>query len=287
VVAIKIETTSPTSKPDFDEVLKGRPLAVEVPLTEDIEGLPVPLMGMVDLVTGDMVAVDFKSAATTPNAKQAAFDHEIQMVVYQLLIERADGRTPKSLDLIFLVKNQPSRRHPRSRPLAASHSARGSLRQRLHAPCVDDNATSVAHNIVLADHYVLQPLERDIIVAFFDAEEQPFFLGKTMGAYRFVEDYWEDIDFAVVIVTDLVGHDAEPADLGLPQSAAIAIPHLKNLIAVMGSETNGTFPADADRSPADPFETEMQMIRKAIGPALPIAMKYFCIDMPKSREELT
>jgi len=152
---------------------------------------------------------------------------------------------------------------------------------------VDDNATSVAHNIVLADHYVLQPLERDIIVAFFDAEEQPFFLGKTMGAYRFVEDYWEDIDFAVVIVTDLVGHDAEPADLGLPQSAAIAIPHLKNLIAVMGSETNGTFPADADRSPADPFETEMQMIRKAIGPALPIAMKYFCIDMPKSREELT
>ena len=91
---------------DSDEVLKGRPLAVEVPLTEDIEGLPVPLTGMVDLVTGDMVAVDFKSAATSPNPRQAAFDHEIQMVVYQLLIERASGRTPKSLDLIFLVKTK-------------------------------------------------------------------------------------------------------------------------------------------------------------------------------------
>lgn len=91
---------------DSDEVLKGRPLAVEVPLTEEIDGLPVPLTGMVDLVTGDMVAVDFKSSATTPDPKQAAFDHEIQLVVYQLLIERASGRTPKSLDLIFLVKTK-------------------------------------------------------------------------------------------------------------------------------------------------------------------------------------
>jgi putative RecB family exonuclease len=61
---------------------------------------------MVDLVTEDLVAVDFKSAAATPNPQQAAFDHEIQLVVYQLLIEQASGRTPKSLDLIFLVKTK-------------------------------------------------------------------------------------------------------------------------------------------------------------------------------------
>lgn len=89
---------------DSDEVLKDRPTAVEVPLTEDIKGLSVPLTGMVDLVTGDMIAVDFKSSATTPDPKQAAFDHELQLVVYQLLIEQASGQTPKSLDLIFLVK---------------------------------------------------------------------------------------------------------------------------------------------------------------------------------------
>ncbi len=91
---------------DSDEVLKDRPTAVEVPLTEDIKGLRVPLTGMVDLVTGDMIAVDFKSSATTPDPKQAAFDHEIQLVVYQLLIEQASGQTPKSLDLIFLVKTK-------------------------------------------------------------------------------------------------------------------------------------------------------------------------------------
>jgi len=91
---------------DSDEVLKGKPVAVEVPLTEEIEGLPVPLTGMVDLVTEDMVAVDFKSAAATPDPKQAAFDHELQLVVYQLLIEQASGHTPKSLDLIFLVKTK-------------------------------------------------------------------------------------------------------------------------------------------------------------------------------------
>ena len=91
---------------DSDEVLKGKPVAVEVPLREEIEGLPVPLTGMVDLVTADMVAVDFKSAAATPDPKQAAFDHELQLVVYQLLIEQASGRTPKSLDLIFLVKTK-------------------------------------------------------------------------------------------------------------------------------------------------------------------------------------
>ncbi len=91
---------------DSAEVLKGRPTAVEVPLTETIEGLPVPLTGTVDLVTGDMVAVDFKSSATSPNPRLATFDHELQLVAYQLLIERASGSVPKSLDLIFLVKTK-------------------------------------------------------------------------------------------------------------------------------------------------------------------------------------
>ena len=91
---------------DSDEVLEGQPIAVEVPLTENIEGLPVPLTGMVDLVSGDMVAVDFKTAASTPNPGQAAFDHEIQLVTYQLLIEHASGQIPKSLDLVFLVKTK-------------------------------------------------------------------------------------------------------------------------------------------------------------------------------------
>jgi hypothetical protein len=36
-------------------------------------------------------------------------------------------------------------------------------------------------------------------------------------------------------------------------------------------------PVDADHSPTDPFDTEIRMLRKAIGPALTIGMKYFGI----------
>ncbi len=59
-----------------------------------------------DLVEGDFTAVDFKSAAAKPDPKHAAFDHEIQLVSYQLLMEAATGETPPSLDLVFLVKTK-------------------------------------------------------------------------------------------------------------------------------------------------------------------------------------
>lgn len=239
----------------------------------------------------------------------------------------------------------------------------------IDAPCADDNATSVAHNIVLAKHYANHPLERDLIIAFFDSEEPPFFLGKTMGSRRFCEDYCRDIDFAAVIVTDLVGHDVEATELGLPGAVSTAMPHLKKLVAVMGAESSGIFPsiveeatteakglrvlatlhgyvgpmsdhaafanagqpflflscgmgknyhtpqdtmewvnfdklaritrfianlveridstpADADRSPVDPFETEIRMLKKALGPVAVTALRAYGIKLPKSREEL-
>jgi len=49
--------------------------------------------------------VDFKSAAARPDPDHAAFDHEIQLVSYQMLLE-AIGETPPSLDLVFLVKTK-------------------------------------------------------------------------------------------------------------------------------------------------------------------------------------
>lgn len=45
-------------------------------------------------------------------------------------------------------------------------------------------------------------------------------------------------------------------------------------------------PKTADHTPQDPFETEIRMLRKAIGPALPLAMRYFDIPTPRSREDL-
>jgi putative RecB family exonuclease len=91
---------------DSPEALKGKPRAVEVMLREELPGLSVPLTGALDLVEGDFTPVDFKSAAAKPDPAHAAFDHEIQLVSYQLLLEAATGEVPRSLDLVFLVKTK-------------------------------------------------------------------------------------------------------------------------------------------------------------------------------------
>lgn len=91
---------------DSPEVLKGKPRAVEVKLTEEILGLSVPLTGAMDLVEGSLTPVDFKSATAKPDIGHAAFEHEIQLVSYQLLMEAATGESPPSLDLVFLVKTK-------------------------------------------------------------------------------------------------------------------------------------------------------------------------------------
>lgn len=91
---------------DSPEVLRGKPRGVEVPLTESIPGLVVPLTGVLDLVTSNFTPVDFKSSAARPDPQHAAFDHEIQLVAYQLLLEVATGEKPASLDLVYLVKTK-------------------------------------------------------------------------------------------------------------------------------------------------------------------------------------
>jgi putative RecB family exonuclease len=91
---------------DSPEALTEMPRAVEVLLKEEIPGLSVPLTGAMDLVMGNLTPVDFKSAAAKPDARNAVFDHEIQLVSYQLLMEAATGESPPSLDLVFLVKTK-------------------------------------------------------------------------------------------------------------------------------------------------------------------------------------
>jgi putative RecB family exonuclease len=91
---------------DSAEAMNDKPRAVEVRLTESIPGLSVPLTGAMDLVESDFTPVDFKSAAAKPDPAKVAFDHEIQLVSYQLLLEVAAGESPPSLDLVFLVKTK-------------------------------------------------------------------------------------------------------------------------------------------------------------------------------------
>ena len=116
------------------------------------------------------------------------------------------------------------------------------------APCVDDNATSVALNLALAEYYALRPLDRDLILAFFDAEEPPFFLGPAMGSRRFCEDYCKDLRFAAVIVSDLIGHDFSVTDLSLPPLVDVVAPHFRKLLAVMGAETCPLFPEIVEKA---------------------------------------
>ena len=109
---------------DSPEAMKGKPRAVEVLLKENIPGLSVPLTGAMDLVEGNFTPVDFKSAAAKPDPCNAAFDHEIQLVSYQLLMEIATGQVPPSLDLVFLVKTKTPQIIRISSPPADEHRKR-------------------------------------------------------------------------------------------------------------------------------------------------------------------
>jgi len=91
---------------DSPEALTEPPKAVEVFLHEHIDGLSVPLTGAMDLVRSDLTPVDFKSAAAKPDVQHAAFEHELQLVAYQLMLESATGESPPALELVFLVKTK-------------------------------------------------------------------------------------------------------------------------------------------------------------------------------------
>ncbi len=82
------------------------PLGVEVKLEEDFAELPSPLMGYVDLVRPGNIPVDFKTCAATPNLELEAFNHELQLVTYQILIEQATGEEVEARELVFLVKTK-------------------------------------------------------------------------------------------------------------------------------------------------------------------------------------
>lgn len=111
----------------------------------------------------------------------------------------------------------------------------------LDGPCADDNATAVAVTLSAAEHFMRQPPERDIVIALFDSEEPPFFLGQFMGSTRFYEDHCVGkTQFACAIIMDLIGHDTE-----IPGHAALSglVPGFKEMLAVMGAESHPALPA--------------------------------------------
>lgn len=89
-----------------EAIHQQKPIGVEVMLQSQLPGLDVPIRGAIDLVQGDLIPVDYKTTAAKPDMANAPFDHELQLVTYQMLIEESTGETPPSLDLIYLVKTK-------------------------------------------------------------------------------------------------------------------------------------------------------------------------------------
>ena len=102
--------------------------------------------------------------------------------------------------------------------LGAHYDTCGSL------PGADDNAAAVGVLLEVADAIRVDPTDRTVIFAFFDAEEPPNFLSPSMGSIRFFEDQRiSDIHCAVIM--DLVGHD-------------VPVPGLEDVLFVTGMETD-------------------------------------------------
>jgi hypothetical protein len=113
----------------------------------------------------------------------------------------------------------------------------------IDAPCADDNATSVALNLAIAERMMAEPLERDLIIALYDAEEPPYFLTAQMGSTRFFEDHCADLDFAGAIITDLIGHDFALSDLlKVPPMISKLFKGAEKIVFMTGSESDGVFP---------------------------------------------
>ena len=109
------------------------------------------------------------------------------------------------------------------------------------APCADDNAAARA--ITLAGAEALRqapvPPARDVVVAFFDAEEPPYFLSAAMGSLRFVLDQMDGRGVSLALIQDLTGHDVS---LPLPVLGATALPHLRDLLFMTGAESHPRLP---------------------------------------------
>ncbi len=106
------------------------------------------------------------------------------------------------------------------------------------APCADDNAAAVAIALAAGEHFQKHPLERDVVIALFDAEEPGWFHTPGMGSVRFYEDQKHSIGFHAVFVMDLVGHDVP---LPAPELQYVT-PHFTQLLFVTGAESHPAWP---------------------------------------------
>jgi Peptidase family M28 len=118
------------------------------------------------------------------------------------------------------------------------------------APCADDNAAAVAIALVVGRHLAeTRPLERDLVIALFDAEEPPYFCSPAMGSVRFWEDQRDGRPIHAALIMDLVGHDVIINGVGSETPASLAS-SLAPMLFVTGTESHQALRSVLDRAGA-------------------------------------
>jgi hypothetical protein len=123
------------------------------------------------------------------------------------------------VDFANLIGVVPGR--DRSRPpllLGAHYDTAGPL------PGADDNAAAVAIALAVAERLLAEPVQRDTVIALFDAEEPPYYLTEAMGSNRFYEHQRRG-GLQAALILDLVGHD-------------VPLPKLADLLFITGMESS-------------------------------------------------
>ena len=107
----------------------------------------------------------------------------------------------------------------------------------IDAPYADDNAAAVAITLAIVELLREARPVRDVIVAFFDAEEPPYFLSQAMGSVRFVLDQMDARGVGFALIQDLTGHEIDVPFLPAP-IAGMLLPRIKNLLFMTGAESH-------------------------------------------------
>jgi putative RecB family exonuclease len=85
---------------------RPKPIGVEVKLEATIPGIPIRLVGVADLIHTGNRLTDFKTTGVTPNPVLEAWQHELQLTAYDLLIEENTGDPVSESELVWLVKTK-------------------------------------------------------------------------------------------------------------------------------------------------------------------------------------
>ena len=116
-------------------------------------------------------------------------------------------------------------------------------------------------------------MERDLIVAIFDAEEPPYFCTPSMGSIRFYEDQLDQRGVQFALIFDLVGHDVSVPKEYLPILDGMLGPIgrdvpqaiIKNFVFVMGSESHVELPRIAAQATVPDDLKMLATLNKYVG----------------------